>query len=184
MRPSVWADALAPVEITVRDWSWTADVVISPMALGDHVDHYLTREAARRLLDAGRAVAFYEDRPYACILTDDEIAVKAKELDPRLVRRRVSGPMGPGKHRRMWYPSQFSEEFLSAIASDEAAGRQPAERLVLAWYPRQRLWRVAFYVDGVEQDATLCSSLGSAWRMVRAMRRHHHRHSWWARGSR
>lgn len=61
---------------------------------------------------------------------------------------------------------------------------QPAERLVLAWYPRQRLWRVAFYVDGAEQDATLCSSLGSAWRMVRAMRRHHHRLSWWARGSR
>lgn len=48
--------ALAPI----------ADCTIyAPLAIGSHVDHQLTRKAARRLLEAGYPVRFYEDYPYA-----------------------------------------------------------------------------------------------------------------------
>lgn len=118
------AATLASVTDVLERWTRTADVVIAPLGLGDHVDHQLVREAARRAMHAGTPVAFYEDRPYACALDDDTIATHAAAIDPRLVRRAVSGPMGPGKHRRLWYPSQFDAYFTDAIASDEQDERR------------------------------------------------------------
>lgn len=118
------AEALAPVEAVLRRWAGDHDLVIAPLSLGDHVDHQLCREAARRLMLDGVAVAFYEDRPYACIVDDDGLAAAAKKVDERLVRRPVSGPMGPAKHRRIFYPSQFDAYFLDAIAADEDGQRR------------------------------------------------------------
>lgn len=39
--------------------------VISPVAIGNHVDHQVTFEVSRRLIWAGYDVMFYEDYPYA-----------------------------------------------------------------------------------------------------------------------
>lgn len=113
------AEALAAVQTVVDTWAPRFDVLLAPLGLGDHVDHQLVREAAHRAQEAGRVVAFYEDRPYACSLTDDAIAAHVAAFDGRLVRRRVSDPMGPAKHGRLWYPSQFDDYFTGAIASDE-----------------------------------------------------------------
>jgi hypothetical protein len=110
---------LARVSALVDSWASGYDVVAAPLGIGDHVDHQLVTEAARLLMEAGTAVAFYEDRPYAAGLDDDAVIAAAKSVDERLVRRPVSGPMGPGKHKRIVYPSQFDEYFLAAIASDE-----------------------------------------------------------------
>ncbi|MBK6669652.1 MAG: hypothetical protein IPG46_08220 [Actinobacteria bacterium] len=77
---------------------------------------------------AERSVCFYEDRPYASGLDDEGIASHAAALDPALRPVDVSAPMGRTKHRRLWYPSQFHEFFLDAIAADERAAR------------RERLW--------------------------------------------
>jgi len=115
---------LEPVYDLLRKWVSGYDVVVAPLGIGGHVDHQLVTEAARRLLDDGRAVAFYEDRPYACGLSDDDIAAHVAAIDPRLERRPVSGPMGALKHTRIWYPSQFDEYFLTAIDLDEQAGRR------------------------------------------------------------
>lgn len=41
--------------------------VVSPLAIGRHVDHQLTFEAAKRLVRAGHDVMFFEDYPYAAI---------------------------------------------------------------------------------------------------------------------
>lgn len=40
-------------------------VIYAPLAVGHHVDHQLTRQAARQLIGQGYRVAFYEDYPYA-----------------------------------------------------------------------------------------------------------------------
>ena len=100
-------------------WSDDVDQVISPLGIGDHIDHQLVAAAARRLADRGVAVAFYEDRPYAVLLDEEALAAAAAKVDPRLVRRPVSGPMNSEKHGRIWYPSQFDDFFLEAIALDQ-----------------------------------------------------------------
>ena len=114
---------LPSVEALVDEWAAGYDVVIAPLGIGDHVDHRLVAEAARRLMDGGAPVAFYEDRPYAVLLDEDALAAAAARVDPRLVRRAVSGPMGRAKHERIRYPSQFDEFFLTAIDLDESNGR-------------------------------------------------------------
>jgi hypothetical protein len=108
----------------LQKWVSGYDVVVAPLGIGDHVDHQLVAEAGRRLMDAGTAVAFYEDRPYAVLLEESELAAAAKKIDPRLVRRPVSGPMQRNKHERIWYPSQFDEFFLTAIDLDETGARR------------------------------------------------------------
>jgi len=40
-------------------------LVYAPLGVGRHVDHEITHRAARRLLEMGYQVAFYEDYPYA-----------------------------------------------------------------------------------------------------------------------
>ena len=40
-------------------------VIYAPLAVGHHVDHQLTRQAARQLVAQGYRVIFYEDYPYA-----------------------------------------------------------------------------------------------------------------------
>lgn len=39
-------------------------LLYAPLALGNHVDHQLARQAALHLLDRGHSVSFYEDYPY------------------------------------------------------------------------------------------------------------------------
>lgn len=118
---------LALVLDRMRRWAEGADVVIAPLGLGDHIDHRLAAHAGG-LMAAERSVCFYEDRPYASGLDDEAIASHAAALDPALRPVDVSAPMGPAKHGRLWYPSQFHEFFLDAIAADERAAR------------RERLW--------------------------------------------
>lgn len=39
-------------------------LLVSPMGIGDHVDHQITARVAMRLADAGASLLFYEDFPY------------------------------------------------------------------------------------------------------------------------
>lgn len=118
------SDDLVSVSKQLEKWVSGYDVVAAPLGIGDHVDHQLVAEAGRRLMDAGTAIAFYEDRPYAVLLEDADLAAAAAKIDPRLERRPVSGPMVRAKHERIWYPSQFDDFFLTAIDLDESAGRR------------------------------------------------------------
>jgi LmbE family N-acetylglucosaminyl deacetylase len=59
------ADALAERAAAIADGT-----VLAPLGLGRHIDHLIAREAGIRLARAGRAVAFYEDLPYAAELRD------------------------------------------------------------------------------------------------------------------
>ncbi|MCO5313149.1 MAG: hypothetical protein M9952_09495 [Microthrixaceae bacterium] len=108
------------VERVVRDWAQGAQRIIAPLGVGDHRDHQIVTEAARRLLVDGLPVEFYEDRPYVTWAVHGEAERIAALVDERLERIAVSGPISETKHRRLFYPSQFTEEFRGAFAADES----------------------------------------------------------------
>jgi len=125
--PSDLVDAVAAA---ITTWVDVADRVFAPLGLGGHVDHRLVREGARRVVPVER-LAFYEDRPYACYLSESDVAAAAAEVDPALAPRDASGPIGRSKVGRLWYPSQFDGFFTDAMRRDTEAGRP------------ERVWSVA-----------------------------------------
>ena len=56
------------------------DLLLAPMALGQHIDHTVVRNAALELLAEGFPVAFYEDIPYAADSSLAEIGEYAAHL--------------------------------------------------------------------------------------------------------
>ena len=128
-------DAVAIVSRWLGTAGGSADVVLAPLGLGDHVDHRIANAAARRLAATGTPVAFYEDRPYACTLGDEEIDAIVRERRSALARHDVSGPITSAKHRRVWYPSQLDDFFHTAMRLDEDLARR--ERI---WAPRDAGW--------------------------------------------
>jgi LmbE family N-acetylglucosaminyl deacetylase len=56
-------------------------VVYVPLGVGRHVDHQIVHAAARRLLQRGYRLAFYEDVPYAMTPGATELAVTAAGAD-------------------------------------------------------------------------------------------------------
>ena len=106
-------------------------LILVPLALGGHIDHLLTREAARLALPAGR-LAFYEDLPYAARLTPDaraqhEAPLLAGALTPLLLHL----PNAAAHKARLsaLYPSQISPQVIDEMAAYTAALR--GERLLL-----------------------------------------------------
>jgi LmbE family N-acetylglucosaminyl deacetylase len=57
-------------------------VLLAPLAVGNHVDHHRTREAARSASDAFRQLLYYEDYPYA----SDAAYEPARGLAPEQLR--------------------------------------------------------------------------------------------------
>lgn len=118
-RPEI-RSVLDSVSSVIARWADGVDLVVSPLGVGDHHDHQIVAEAARRLSERGAAVAYYEDRPYTAWLGADAAGDVARRIDPTLQRRAVSGAITAAKHRRLFYPSQLSDDFTEAIAADEA----------------------------------------------------------------
>lgn len=119
-------------------WAEGYDAILAPLGIGDHIDHLVVAEAGRRLAGSGELVGFYADRPYATALSDAEIDARGADLDPTLIASSASGPITRAKRDALWYPSQFSDLFLSAFDADEQAAR--CERWLL---PDQMRVRVA-----------------------------------------
>lgn len=118
-------------------------IVHAPLGVGHHVDHQIVHAAARRLLELGYQVAFYEDYPYAEKPGATEAAVtgagagewraEVLPLDPADLSAKVSA-LG-------YYRTQLAGLFGEAGAMPNrvwafAASRSPeaalAERL---WWP-------------------------------------------------
>jgi hypothetical protein len=132
--PTTSGELPAVVELA-RRWAAASEVVLAPAGLGHHVDHRLVTAAATQLAAGGARVGFYEDRPYACSMGDDEIGDAVRAVDAALVALPVSPPIGAEKHRRLWYPSQLDEFFHTAMRLDEELGRR--ERI---WVPDAAAW--------------------------------------------
>lgn len=99
-----------------------AEFVFAPMALGDHIDHRVAREAARRCVPVQR-LCWYEDLPYAARMSDEarrnDSAAALHQNGPQKVRR-VAVCLHDGQHLRerfaMHYPSQIAPEVAVEMA--------------------------------------------------------------------
>ncbi len=129
------SDELAGVIGMLRSWARDADAVLVPAGIGDHVDHRIVTAAGSRLVADGASVAFYEDRPYACAMSDDDLAAAVSGLGDGLTPHDISPPISDQKHRRIWYPSQLDPFFHDAMRLDEDQARR--ERV---WAPAGTDW--------------------------------------------
>lgn len=128
---AVAADVTALAE-ALRPWS-AADVVLSPLALGNHIDHRLVRDAAFLAFSAN--LGFYEDLPYACWVSD-EVRHAAVEDVLRFLNAETALWQPPWqddadlkKRYSVVYSSQIAEDLADRMAQD--AARQRGERMHL-----------------------------------------------------
>ncbi len=121
------------------------ELALFPLAVGHHVDHQLLAQVGRRLLEAGRRVAFYEDLPYAAWEGGpaDALAGLGISLHPELID--ITAAWERKIAAISCYPSQFSSlnrhgrtlvEALAGYASSLLPGGY-AERL---WWPEEIEW--------------------------------------------
>jgi LmbE family N-acetylglucosaminyl deacetylase len=118
-----------------------ADLVLAPLALGDHVDHWAVQLAARHSNIAVK-LGFYEDLPYATWTAESVVRDRLQEISrqtKRHYRSRRCCPLQPlGRKRRevARYQSQITRMEAEAIARFSSGGR--GERI---WIPaHSRRW--------------------------------------------
>lgn len=94
-----------------------AELVLAPLALGGHIDHLVARHAASAM--RSRAIAFYEDIPYAGIVTEEERMRSLATAQSQLARtlHAVTSPCGFAEKHSLArvYRSQIGEEEVAAI---------------------------------------------------------------------
>lgn len=112
------------------------DVLFAPLALGDHIDHRVVREAAR-MLERPDRLCLYEDLPYAARLSPGErkdathLAIGSNE-GGQLAAYRLRMQDGPHLKSRfaLHYPSQIAPavaEEMARYAAKECIGDAGAE---------------------------------------------------------
>lgn len=110
-------------------------LVLAPLALGDHVDHWAIHLAA---LGANGAchVAYYEDLPYAAWTTEQAVRCRLREVEYALGRElrplliRAPKPAWRKRNLVARYKSQITPAEAACIANFSA--RYGGERI---WYP-------------------------------------------------
>ncbi|WP_419804269.1 PIG-L family deacetylase [Terriglobus sp.] len=136
------------------------DAVFAPIALGDHIDHRIVRQAAGRCTAADR-LCFYEDLPYAARLTSAERkhqAFRAVPSNPtqHFLPHALHLPNGPHLKKRfaMHYPSQIAEGVADEMASyaEQWSSGTGVER----WWATRSLGAM---VAGLLQSASVPCSL-------------------------
>ncbi len=99
-----------------------ADLAISPLALGSHVDHIAVRRAAVRVI-APAALAFYEDLPYATWTPEKTLLEHVQAAEGETHRRLKPVIIRDGKLAKLKrsgisrYRSQIDSREASAIAN-------------------------------------------------------------------
>jgi len=116
----------------VGRWARGADELWVPAGVGQHVDHRLVAAGGVRVLAAGGRVVFWEDRPYASLLREAEVAEHVAALGLDLHPVAVSGPVQRSTQRAVQriYRSQMDDLFRASQQLDLDHGR--CER---AWVP-------------------------------------------------
>jgi LmbE family N-acetylglucosaminyl deacetylase len=97
-------------------------ILLCPLAIGNHIDHAICREAVAQLYPQLK-VLFFEDLPYAARITEQEIIYHIKQIEERLhitLVNRVNGSqdctVDKEKAIRV-YRTQLSEEICAEIIS-------------------------------------------------------------------
>ena len=94
----------------------TADVVLAPQAIGDHVDHRVVTLVVSAMVDPER-MAWWRDTPY---VRRDPDAVAGPEVEGREVAVDVSGVLDRKGRAARCYGTQVGFQFGSADAVDDA----------------------------------------------------------------
>jgi LmbE family N-acetylglucosaminyl deacetylase len=112
------------------------ELLLVPAGLGGHVDHRLVALAGAAVDgSASTPVGFYEDRPYAAYLDDEQLRAQLAPVGEGAEAVWISGPIAESTQRRVRrsYPSQIDEYFEQAMQRDRQAGAR--ERV---WFARAR----------------------------------------------
>lgn len=108
-------DELIRRQITDHIAAIAPDLVVAPLALGDHIDHRIAQNAA---IQAGVArMCFYEDLPYAARLPESASELRARSLGLELSPWRVPGGSAVEWKRRCVaiYSSQIDMKTVEEI---------------------------------------------------------------------
>lgn len=149
--PSAWVSDLAKVSVREQDIDIVVRsiprlpgdaLVLSPLALGDHVDHHIVRAAALRA-QFGKRVGFYEDLPYATWTSEEKTIARVRDTESQtgipLSPVQVS-QLGAIRLKRRFaglYQTQIDDKEAAAI-SGHARKYRCGERI---WVPRHSaLW--------------------------------------------
>jgi len=95
-------------------------LLLCPLAIGNHIDHAICREAVLHLYNKMK-VLFFEDLPYANRMTENEILSHLRELEKRLDVKLVNHIIGfqncaINKEQNIrLYKSQLNEEICAEI---------------------------------------------------------------------
>ncbi len=95
------------------------DLVLSPLALGDHIDHRIARDAAARVT-APDCLAFYQDLPYAARLSEIELLRQTAAALPAGMRT-CTVHAGCGKSMKENLALCYSSQILPDVAAEIAA---------------------------------------------------------------
>ncbi|HEX7288917.1 MAG TPA: PIG-L family deacetylase [Candidatus Angelobacter sp.] len=79
LSPQEAAELIRVLGETLEDLADDA-AVLAPLALGNHSDHYLARQAALARYH-GRPIAFYEDLPYAAAASEGQIETTVRQTE-------------------------------------------------------------------------------------------------------
>ena len=131
-------DLIETVATKIKYRMCTADLIFCPLAIGDHTDHTLLREAVIRniRLLQGTTVIFYEDLPYCSGIPDQEVRQLIYRMSFRLpnsMKHVLCRIQNMGERLALcerYYPSQTNRGTLNKISTHlNRTARYPAERL-------------------------------------------------------
>jgi LmbE family N-acetylglucosaminyl deacetylase len=108
--------------------------LVAPLAIGQHLDHIIVRDAALRLNNV--RLGFYEDLPYAGDIESDERVAFAEGVAQRLGRPLTARVF------RVDHAIQTKLDLLSAYASQfgRGEGLGPVRRVTAEYGGGERLW--------------------------------------------
>ena len=109
-------------ELKVRLDTEFNGILFCPLAIGNHVDHQICREAVIQLYE-NRKVIFFEDLPYANRISESEICLHVAQLEDRLkvkLTSHVHVPQNCTLNKEQCvrlYKSQLTDEICGEIIS-------------------------------------------------------------------
>lgn len=100
--------------------SYQCDLIVSPMGLGNHIDHIMLCHICNRIAEENNIrIIFYEDLQYASMLTLKQIKVRANHIDPNLkcLKINISHMFNDKIENMKFYKTQARMPFFTMIKS-------------------------------------------------------------------
>lgn len=128
------------------------EFVFAPLALGDHIDHRIAREAARLCMPADR-LCWYEDLPYAARMSDEARRNETSEALHQNAAQTSSAtlhvPQGSHQKERFarYYPSQIAVSVAEEMARYAAGWSDAGSGAERWWALSATCQRIAQKID-------------------------------------